>query len=111
MVNDAVFRSALAWLAAMVLLVGLCTQSFKKMLVTYILGMFAISGVLLPDWEFFDRRFSQWRTPLTVDEKRTPRSARTQATPTRFRIHPIRVAIYTIVYGFGFYKWWMFVST
>ncbi|KAL3504740.1 hypothetical protein ACH5RR_034581 [Cinchona calisaya] len=110
MVNDAIFRSSLAGLAAVVVLVGLYTQSFKKMLATYIFGMFAIGGVLLPDWEFFERSIFQWSTPLSMDRKRFPRSVADQTTPIRFKMYPIRMAIYTIVYGFAFYKWWMYVS-
>lgn len=29
----------------------------------------------------------------------------------RFRIYPLRLAVYTCVYGFGLYKWWAFVSS
>lgn len=67
MINDAVFRSSVASLAAIVVIVGLYTFSLKKMLATYLFGMFAVCGVILPDWEFFDRSFSQWCTPINVE--------------------------------------------
>ncbi|CAK9137434.1 unnamed protein product [Ilex paraguariensis] len=109
--HDAVFRLSLVWLAAVVVLVGLYTQSFKKMVATYLFGMFAICGVLLPDWEFFDRGVSQWCSPLQVEKMGSQsRSALRPTTPTRFRIYPIRMAVYTVVYGIALHKWWMFIS-
>lgn len=68
MAKDAVFRLALVWLATLLVLVGLCTHSFKKMLVTYVFGVFAIAGVLLPDWDFFDRDFSKWCSPVDMND-------------------------------------------
>ncbi|GAA0149194.1 hypothetical protein LIER_08433 [Lithospermum erythrorhizon] len=68
MANDAAFRSSLLWLALIILITGLCTHSFKKMLGTYFFGMFAIGGVLLPDWEFLNRNMSQWCTPVTLED-------------------------------------------
>lgn len=29
----------------------------------------------------------------------------------RFKFHPLRVAVLTTIYGFGFYKWWMYISS
>ena len=67
MADDALLRSSLIWLAAVIVLVGLYTHSFKKMMVTYLMGLFAIAGILLPHWDFFDRPFSQWLSPFSVD--------------------------------------------
>ncbi|KAK6940158.1 Signal peptidase complex subunit 1 [Dillenia turbinata] len=68
MANDATLRSTLVWLAVVVVCVGICTHSFKKMMATYALGMFGIAGFLLPDWDFFDRPVSRWTYPLSIDE-------------------------------------------
>ncbi|XP_010267769.1 PREDICTED: signal peptidase complex-like protein DTM1 [Nelumbo nucifera] len=108
MANDAVLRSSLLFLGAVVLLVGAFTYSFKKMIVTYFSGLFAIAGLLLPDWEFFDRDFSQWFYPMTTEQGDANSSQRSKS--TGFRIYPLRIILYTTVYGFGLYKWWMFVS-
>ncbi|XP_019054759.1 PREDICTED: signal peptidase complex-like protein DTM1 isoform X2 [Nelumbo nucifera] len=109
MMNDAVLRSSLLYLGIIVLLIGIFTYSFKKMMVTYFFGLFAISGVLLPDWEFFDRDFSQWFCPVTIEhgaDSSSPQISRS----TGFKIYPLRLALYAIVYGFGLYKWWVYVS-
>ena len=29
----------------------------------------------------------------------------------RFKPYPLRVAMLTTIYGFGLYKWWMYVSS
>ena len=42
-------------LAAAMVLMGLATYGFV---------ILAIAGVLLPDWEFFDRDYSKWLTPM-----------------------------------------------
>ncbi|KAF5955302.1 hypothetical protein HYC85_008158 [Camellia sinensis] len=117
MANDAAFRSCLVWLAVIVAVVGLCTQSLRKMMATYLLGMFAVAGVLLPDWEFFDRHVSRWSSPVSFHDMRQqqPHSASAQRVPTtlpptRSRMYPVRVMVYTAVYGIAFYKWWMFMS-
>lgn len=83
MINDYVFRSSVTWLAVITVFIGLYTLSLKKMFVTYFFGMFGICGVLLPDWEFFDRSISQWSTPVTVDTVRSLRSAHAQNAPMR----------------------------
>ncbi|CAI9116307.1 OLC1v1017418C2 [Oldenlandia corymbosa var. corymbosa] len=90
MVNDAAFRSSLACLAVVLVIVGIWTQSFKKVVATYIFGMFAIGGVILPDWEFFDRSVSQWCTPLAVGPHHL-RSPPNQSTSSN--------------------RWWMYVSS
>ncbi|KAF5184869.1 signal peptidase complex-like protein DTM1 [Thalictrum thalictroides] len=74
------------------------------MFATYVFGILAISGILLPDWEFFDRDFSQWVYPMSADNDsaQNPRSK-------RFRFYPVRVVLYTTIYSFGLYKWWMYV--
>lgn len=69
MANDAALRASLLWLAAVILVVGICTHSFKKMMATYVLGVVGISGVLLPDWDYFNRDFSRWPYPLTAEER------------------------------------------
>lgn len=69
MANDAALRSALVWLAAVVVVVGIFTLSFKKMMATYVVGILGISGVLLPDWGYFDRDFSRWTTPVAAHER------------------------------------------
>ncbi|PSS31636.1 Signal peptidase complex-like protein [Actinidia chinensis var. chinensis] len=104
---DPALRSSLLWLAAIVVVTGLYTQSLKKMGATYLVGILAIAGVLLPDWDFFDRPVSQWCSPISVDLHDTPQ---TPKPPTRFKFYPVRLVIYTAVYGFAFYKWWMFIS-
>ncbi|KAL3830432.1 hypothetical protein ACJIZ3_019234 [Penstemon smallii] len=107
--NDAVLRCCLICLAAIMVVTGLYTQSLKKTAATYLFGMFAICGVLLPDWEFFDRSVSQWCTPVTFYG-----NAPAQSTPPpapRFKLYPVRVVVYTTVYGFALHKWWKFVST
>lgn len=69
MANDAVFRASLVWLAAVIVVVGVCTQSFKKMMLTYVVGVLGISGLLLPDWGYFDRDFSRWTSPVSAEER------------------------------------------
>ncbi|PON61546.1 Microsomal signal peptidase 12kDa subunit [Parasponia andersonii] len=108
MANDAALRSALVWLAAVVCVVGLCTLSFKKMAATYVVGVVGIAGVLCPDWAYFDRDFSRWTHPVTAEERA---SHIAQRSGPRVRIYPMRVIAYSIIYGFGLYKWWMFVSS
>ncbi|KAJ4953880.1 hypothetical protein NE237_030712 [Protea cynaroides] len=110
MAIDAVLRSSLVSLGAMVLLIGICTYSFKKMVVTYLFGLFAIAGVLLPDWDYFDRDFSQWSTPVPGNNN-TPTISPQTSSFTRFRIYPLRLIVYTTVYAYGLYKWWMFISS
>ncbi|KAF5807737.1 putative microsomal signal peptidase 12kDa subunit [Helianthus annuus] len=107
MADDAALRTSLVCLAAIMLIVGLYTYSFKKMMATYLFGMFAVAGILLPDWEFFDRPVSQWTSPLSVPHM-LPHSP---PSPSRFRFYPIRTTIYTIIYGYAFYKWWAYISS
>uniref|UniRef100_A0A803N0P1 FBD domain-containing protein n=1 Tax=Chenopodium quinoa TaxID=63459 RepID=A0A803N0P1_CHEQI len=38
------------------------------MMVTYFMGLGGIAGILLPDWEFFDREISKWTQPVCVDD-------------------------------------------
>ncbi|KAM7520765.1 hypothetical protein LguiB_019727 [Lonicera macranthoides] len=111
MADDGVFRSCLVWLAAVVAVIGLYTQSLTKMMGTYLFGMFGIAGILLPDWDFFDRPVSQWCSPVCVDELGPHSSHRFPKVPTRFRMYPIRLVAYITVYGFALYKWWIFVSS
>ncbi|KAL4604134.1 signal peptidase complex-like protein DTM1 [Castanea sativa] len=109
MANDAALRSSLIWLAAVIVVVGISTRSFKKMMATYVVGGLGIAGVLLPDWCYFNRDFSRWTSPVTVEE-RASHTASTRSGSIRFKIYPIRMTVYTTVYGFALYKWWIFVS-
>ncbi|XP_057974031.1 signal peptidase complex-like protein DTM1 [Malania oleifera] len=108
MANDALFRSSLVCLAVIVVFVGVCTHSFRKMMATYFLGLFAIAGVVLPDWDFFDRDFSKWFSPISLEERRSVSAQRIGL--ARYRIYPLRLIVYTTVYGFALYKWWMYVT-
>ncbi|KAL3619698.1 hypothetical protein CASFOL_034610 [Castilleja foliolosa] len=101
MVNELVFRMSLLTLAATMALIGLYTQSLRQMAGTYLFGMLAIGGLVLPDWEFFDRPVSHWCT--VVVNRPSP------STPTRLKLYPVRLLIYTTVYGFGFYNWLKFI--
>ncbi|XP_059461085.1 signal peptidase complex-like protein DTM1 isoform X2 [Corylus avellana] len=108
MANDAVLRSCLICLAAIILVVGICTQSFKKMVATYVVGVLGIAGVILPDWAYFNRDFSRWTSPMTAEERAAQIAQRSGS--KRFRIYYMRVAIYTTVYALALNKWWTFVS-
>ncbi|XP_022152589.1 signal peptidase complex-like protein DTM1 [Momordica charantia] len=110
MAEDAALKSSLVFLAAVVVVVGIATHSFTNMAVTYLVGVFAIAGVLLPDWCFFDRDFSRWTSPVTAEERESDRIS-TGSQLRRFRIYPIRLIVYTIVYSFALYKWWKFISS
>jgi len=69
MSNDAVLRTSLLWLAALILAVAVFTHSFKKMMVTYVFGVLGIAALLLPDWDYFNRDFSRWPYPITAEER------------------------------------------
>ncbi|XP_010060000.2 signal peptidase complex-like protein DTM1 [Eucalyptus grandis] len=109
MANDAALRASLVWLAAAMVVVGLWTHSFKKAMATYGAGVLGIAGVLLPDWDYFDRDFSKWTTPISPEERAAIASRGSGL--ARFRMYPLRLAVYTCVYGYGLYKWWVFVSS
>ncbi|XP_071696290.1 signal peptidase complex-like protein DTM1 [Rutidosis leptorrhynchoides] len=109
MADDGALRKSLVCLAVIMVIIGLYTHSLKKTLATYIFGMFGIGGIVLPDWEFFDRPVSEWTSPLSVPQSMLP--PHSTPSPSRFRFYPIRTIIYTIVYGYAFYKWWMYIST
>ncbi|KAI4307392.1 hypothetical protein L6164_030590 [Bauhinia variegata] len=109
MANDAALRSSLLLLAAIILVVGICTQSVKKMITTYVLGVLGIVGILLPDWDYFNRDFSRWGYPVTAEE-------RASLSPhgsgfLRFADSPLRLVAYTAIYGYAVYKWWDYVSS
>ncbi|XP_004500625.1 signal peptidase complex-like protein DTM1 [Cicer arietinum] len=110
MANDATLRTSLLWLAAIILAIGICTHSFKKMMATYVLGLVGISGVLLPDWDYFNRHFSRWPYPVTVEE-RSAASLSHGSGFLRFACSPVRVIAYSVVYGYGIYKWWEYVAS
>ena len=80
--RDELLRRSLVALAAAVALTGLATASLRKAAATYGFGILAIAGVLLPDWEFFDRDYSQWLTPM-------PASRRTAAAAAAEREHDV----------------------
>ncbi|KAG2646896.1 hypothetical protein PVAP13_2KG547100, partial [Panicum virgatum] len=80
--RDELLRRSLVALAAAVVVTGLATASLRKAAATYGFGILAIAGVLLPDWEFFDRDFSQWLTPM-------PASRRTAAAAAAEREHDV----------------------
>ncbi|KAK6130740.1 hypothetical protein DH2020_035528 [Rehmannia glutinosa] len=108
--NEAVFRTSLVSLAAIMVVTGLYTQSLKKMGATYLFGMLAIGGVVLPDWKFFDRPVSQWCTLVAGVAGGPSQSAPPSSSfMCRFKLYPVRLVIYTAFYGFGLYKWWKFV--
>ncbi|XP_028771801.1 signal peptidase complex-like protein DTM1 [Neltuma alba] len=106
--NDAALKTSLLWLAAIIVVVGLSTHSPRKMLVTYIVGVLAIAGVLLPDWDYFNRHFSRWPYPVTADERASlPHHG---SAFLRFASSPLRVIAYSAIYGYAIYKWWDYVS-
>ncbi|KAL7597079.1 signal peptidase complex-like protein DTM1 [Lactuca sativa] len=111
MADDATLRRSLICLAAIMAVIGLYTHSLKKVMATYLFGMLAIGGVVLPDWEFFDRPVSQWNSPLSVPHLPPLHPPHSPPTPSRFRFYPIRTMIYAMVYGYAFYKWWMYISS
>lgn len=67
--NDAALKSSLVWLAVIMVIVGICTESWKKIMATYVVGLIGIAGLILPDWDFFDRDFSRWTCPVTAEER------------------------------------------
>jgi hypothetical protein len=80
--RDELLRRSLVALAAAVAVTAVATASLRKALATYGFGVLAVAGVLLPDWEFFDRDFSQWLTPM-------PASRRTAAAAAADREHDV----------------------
>ncbi|GJV26707.1 signal peptidase complex-like protein DTM1 [Tanacetum coccineum] len=77
--------------------------------------MFGIGGIVLPDWEFFDRPVSEWTSPLSVAHMPPANSPPTPSSGSMmnlvFKFYPVRTIIYIMVYGFAFYRWWMYIST
>ncbi|CAK7347142.1 unnamed protein product [Dovyalis caffra] len=106
MANDAALRTLLVWLAAVMVVVGIWTLSFKKVIVTYVVGVLGIAGVILPDWDYFDRDYSRWFSPVSEQDK----LALAQRSGFRNRIFPLRLVGYTTIYSYALYKWWMFIS-
>ncbi|KAL4196176.1 hypothetical protein AMTRI_Chr04g182030 [Amborella trichopoda] len=100
------FELSVVCVGVVVCIVGLYTCfSLKKMVVTYATLLVLVAGVLLPDWTFFARDFSQWTTPMPL-----PRPIH-HAPPSSpgFKIYPMRLAIFGVVYGFTLYKLWMYI--
>ncbi|XP_077213170.1 peptidase [Tasmannia lanceolata] len=110
MASDAVLRSCLVSLGAVMVVVGIFTFSFKKMIATYAFGLFAIAGIMLPDWEFFDRKISEWFYPMSSDRSGNRISDQNSGV-SRFRLYPVRLVVFTVVYGISLYKWWMFITS
>ena len=109
--RDELLRRSLVTLAAAVVVTGVATASVRKALATYIFGILAIAGVLLPDWEFFDRDFSQWLTPMPASRRTAAAAAAEREHDIwRFKPYPLRMAVLATIYGFGLYKWWTYVS-
>ncbi|KAF7007480.1 hypothetical protein CFC21_022412 [Triticum aestivum] len=109
--RDELLRRSLVTLAAAVVVTGVATASVRKALATYIFGILAIAGVLLPDWEFFDRDFSQWLTPMPASRRTAAAAAAEREHDIwRFKPYPLRMTVLTTIYGFGLYKWWTYVS-
>ncbi|XP_015934774.1 signal peptidase complex-like protein DTM1 [Arachis duranensis] len=107
MANDGPLKTSLLFLATLMLIVVLSTHSFNKMLVTYIVGILGIAGLLLPDWDYFNRDFSRWPYPVTSEE----RTSLAQLSGfQRFAYSPMRVIAYSLVYGYAMYKWWEYIS-
>ncbi|XP_074580546.1 signal peptidase complex-like protein DTM1 [Curcuma longa] len=103
--HEAALRTSLLALAVLMVAVGIWTCSLKKMLATYAFGISGIAVILLPDWEFFDRDFYKWFTPIPAH--RAP-AANWAADNFRLKFFPLRLALITLIYGFGLYKWWRF---
>ncbi|CAL9110574.1 unnamed protein product [Musa textilis] len=107
--REAALRRSLVALAAVMAVVGIWTFSPKKALVTYACGILGIAGLLLPDWEYFDRDLSQWFTPMP--SRSTAAAADRAPGSSRFHLYLLRVLVMSLTYGFGLYKWWMFISS
>lgn len=79
MTNEAALRSSMVGLALVMVLVWLWTQSLKKTVITYAIGVSLIAGIVLPDWDFFDRSFSRWTYPVTAEERAAALSRKSQS--------------------------------
>uniref|UniRef100_A0A0D9X1M8 Signal peptidase complex-like protein DTM1 n=1 Tax=Leersia perrieri TaxID=77586 RepID=A0A0D9X1M8_9ORYZ len=107
--RDEMLRRSLVALAAAVVVTGVVTASVRKAAATYGFGILAIAGVLLPDWEFFDRDYSQWLTPMPASRRTAAEAAAAREHDVwKFKPYPLRMAVLTMIYGFGLYKWWMY---
>lgn len=98
--------------------VGYYTWSFKRMIVTYGVGVFFALLVAVPDWEFFKRHPWEWCIPMASD----PQSAMAQKArfeilnnspkyAQRFKFYPLRMIMFIISYGFIFYSTWKYITS
>lgn len=98
--------------------VGYYSWSFKRMIITYGVGVFFALLVAVPDWEFFKRHPTEWRFPMASD----PQSAMAQNArfeilnnspkyPQRFEFYPLRMIVFIISYGFIFYGTWKYITS
>ncbi|THU69812.1 hypothetical protein C4D60_Mb08t18360 [Musa balbisiana] len=106
---DAALQKGMVVIVAAVVVVGVCTFSLEKMLATYAVGIVGIAGILLPDWEFFHQDFPQWFAFMRA--RRATAAAGRSPASLRFRLYPLSSALITLIYGFGLFQWWMFVSS
>lgn len=90
---------------------GYYTWSFKKMIVTYIVGVLCSMLVVIPDWAFFKRPPSEWGYPMPTDkDSAIAQKARFQIlnkTPNstqRFNFYPLRMIVFILSYGYMIYK-------
>ena len=66
---DTFLQYAIISSALIALCTGYYTWSFKRMIITYAVGVFFTMLVVVPDWEFFTKRhFSEWIEPMASDE-------------------------------------------
>ena len=104
MANDAALRTSMIWLAAIIVVVGISTRSFKKMMATYVVGGLGIAGVLLPDWCYFNRDFSRWTSPVTAEE-RASHIASTRSGSKRLLVSSFLFV--TQLFNFNFFLFWI----
>ncbi|GLJ11879.1 hypothetical protein SUGI_0179140 [Cryptomeria japonica] len=97
---------------------GYYTWSFKKMVVTYAMGVLCTLVVIIPDWTFFARHPSEWGFPMPSDKQSAiAQKARFHALnhslkyAQRFNFYPIRFIGFTLSYGYIIYSTWKYMTT